>query len=141
MGFYDGGGTMKIYGTVCRGAGRASAAFTEQRMQEVWEMTGWYPYPGTLNMQLSNPKPQMSKLVALLGLPQAETEADTPIGPLQWWPGRLEMPSGHQEVALLVRGVGTATSYLEFVTQVSMRFAENLKDGAQVCFIPIMLSS
>ena len=143
MGSYDGTTVLRIYGTVCRGAGKASMAFTEQRMQEVYRMVSWYPYPGTLNMRLltSNGQQPLAKVMDSLGQPLAETEHDTPIGPLQWWPGRLQLPSGHLEVALLVRGVGTATRYLEFVTQVSMRFAENLKNGDRVCFIPTMPSS
>jgi CTP-dependent riboflavin kinase len=101
-------------------------------MNEVYQMVGWWPYPGTLNVRVSN----LRGMVDSLGPPLAETEHETKIGPLRWWTGKLELPDESRVVALLVRGKYSKTNYLEFVTQVPLRWAMALKNGDQVWFIP-----
>ena len=125
---------VEIRGTVSSGMGRASKAFTEKRITEVERLFGFRPYPGTVNVRV----PALNAFVALLGNPAAETEPETPIGPLRWWPISVAFgpPSGDGRgpavsVGLLVRGARTRTSYLELVFPSRLR-ASGLRNGDSV---------
>lgn len=119
---------MLITGTVASGAGRANRAFGIARLEEVRGLFGWTPFPGTLNLQVSNLEATLSKLPE----PVALTEHNTPIGPLRWWPVLIHTTQFHEPISgVLVRGQRTKTSYLELVAPVGFREA-GIRDGDSV---------
>jgi len=99
-------------------------------MNEIYNMVGWYPYAGTLNVRVK----ELATILKQLPTPLQETEADTKIGPLQWWLGKLQLPGDVSVVCLLVRGKNTKTNYLEFVTQLPLRASTSVKNGDTVYF-------
>jgi CTP-dependent riboflavin kinase len=122
----------KVQGIVCSGCGRANLAFTEERMQEIYNLVGWWAYPGTLNVRVLD----LPKVITNLGTPLAETEHATRIGPLRWWSGRLELSDDRSVNVLAVRGVNSGMRNLELVASLPLRFSYDLRDGDRVWFTP-----
>lgn len=113
-----------IEGTVCSGTGGASRAFLRhdsRRIRQLQPLFGWAPYPGTLNVRVTD----LVGSVRLLREPVLLTEHETPIGPLRWWPVRIQV--GLPWLArpcldgYVVRGLKSRAPYLEVVAPQSLR--------------------
>jgi hypothetical protein len=110
-----------IHGVVISGQGGASRAMVGEKLRDRSEIAGVPLVPGTLNVL---PLRGDGMAVSMLGAPVHESEADSPIGALRWWPVTLRVPAASVErPAWIVRHVRTGTRYLEVVADVRFRDA------------------
>jgi len=118
---------MRIAGRVREGKRETRQQFNEGMMQEVTQITGWWPYAGTLNVQPDDSAPVN---VALLtsGPPLAECLER------KWWSGSLELPDNTKMAVL--GGCSENGQDLEIIAPLSLRTAVGIRDGDPVSFIP-----
>lgn len=116
-----------IEGTVRSGCGRASKAFLNpslDRMAQIHAVTGWWPYPGTLNVSVDD----LTAAIQSLGPPEAAIDPTNRLGPLRmWYVGLRATASSSSLPVVIVRHDRSRTQYLEIVA--SSRLRTFLKDG------------
>lgn len=115
-----------IHGVVVSGQGGASRAMVGEKLADRSEIAGVPLVPGTLNVL---PLRGDGMAVCMLGAPVHESEADSPIGALRWWPVTLRIAAaGIDHPAWIVRHERTGTRYLEVVADLGFRDA-GVQDG------------
>lgn len=105
-----------IVGHVVPGSGGASRAMVGDKLQDRAAIAGVPLVPGTLNVRV----PYLDTTLQVLGPPVHESETDSRVGPLRWWPITLRV-DGTEYDAFVVRHTRTRTRYLEIVADVRFR--------------------
>lgn len=117
-----------IEGTVISGSGGASKVPDDVQQERV-ETTGIPLVRGTLNVKVNC----LDNALNSLGNPIHETQRDSPLGPLRWWPVTVSrvQSTGGEICAFVVRHECSRTRYLEVMSDTCFRKA-GFEDGDHI---------
>lgn len=112
-----------VVGTVCPGEGRSRHELTDQEVQAVADVVGWWPYHGTLNLRVAAPT------LCPTHTPDLETVSG------QWWMGWVEcVRVGLRRVVILRQRPDRPG--VEIVAPLNLRISFGLHDGDVLSFRP-----
>ncbi len=122
-------GEAMIAGTICDGAGGASKV-PDDVQAERCEVAGMQLQRGTLNVSVND----LNVALKALGEAMDETQKDSKVGPLQWWPVKIKW-QGEVFSGYVVRHQLSKTKYLEVVSDTHFR-KEGALDGDAIELVP-----